>query len=203
MNRAIARQSSPIVVSVEQACHAGGRGFESRRSRQISLHRRHFCCRENVIARSGSIRSGTRRSQHLTRALGRAGLPERVCGPGGGNDEGKSLRAAIALAVLCVGSGWPRRGAGRPRLRRRSRGASATRRWGRSSVERSRSHSTTANRRARRSRWRSCACRQAILRQDRLAVRPGGPAAPGSTSPSSRVPPSSRRRSCAVRSRRL
>jgi hypothetical protein len=34
MNRAIARQSSPIVVSVEQACHAGGRGFESRRSRR-------------------------------------------------------------------------------------------------------------------------------------------------------------------------
>ena len=37
MNRAIARQSSPIVVSVEQACHAGGRGFESRRSRQNTL----------------------------------------------------------------------------------------------------------------------------------------------------------------------
>jgi hypothetical protein len=33
MNRAIARQSSPVVVSAEQACHAGGRGFESRRSR--------------------------------------------------------------------------------------------------------------------------------------------------------------------------
>jgi hypothetical protein len=33
INRAMARQSSPIVVSVEQACHAGGRGFESRRSR--------------------------------------------------------------------------------------------------------------------------------------------------------------------------
>jgi hypothetical protein len=33
INRAIARQSSPIVVSPEQACHAGGRGFESRRSR--------------------------------------------------------------------------------------------------------------------------------------------------------------------------
>jgi hypothetical protein len=33
INRAIARQSSPIVVSVEHACHAGGRGFESRRSR--------------------------------------------------------------------------------------------------------------------------------------------------------------------------
>jgi hypothetical protein len=32
MNRAIARQSSPIVVSVEQACHAGGRGLASRRS---------------------------------------------------------------------------------------------------------------------------------------------------------------------------
>ena len=38
----------------------------------------------------------------------------------------KSLRAAIAPATLCVGSGWPRRGAGRPRRRRRSRGASAT-----------------------------------------------------------------------------
>jgi len=37
MNRAIARQSSPIVVSVEQACHTGGRGFESRRSRSESL----------------------------------------------------------------------------------------------------------------------------------------------------------------------
>src|SRR6266511_6200492 len=34
INRAIARQSSPIVASLEQACHAGGRGFESRRSRK-------------------------------------------------------------------------------------------------------------------------------------------------------------------------
>ncbi|MEO5575579.1 MAG: hypothetical protein ABIR67_05785 [Gaiellaceae bacterium] len=33
INRAIACPSSPIVVSVEQACHAGGRGFDSRRSR--------------------------------------------------------------------------------------------------------------------------------------------------------------------------
>ena len=32
-NRATARQSSRIVASMEQACHAGGRGFESRRSR--------------------------------------------------------------------------------------------------------------------------------------------------------------------------
>ncbi len=39
MNRAIARQSSPIVVSVEQACHAGGRGFESRRSRKVPANR--------------------------------------------------------------------------------------------------------------------------------------------------------------------
>ena len=30
VNRAIARQSSPIVVSMEQACHAGGRGFDAR-----------------------------------------------------------------------------------------------------------------------------------------------------------------------------
>jgi hypothetical protein len=34
INRAITRPSSSIVVSLEQACHAGGRGFESRRSRK-------------------------------------------------------------------------------------------------------------------------------------------------------------------------
>jgi len=39
MSRAIARQSSPIVVSVELACHAGGRGFESRRSRKLPANR--------------------------------------------------------------------------------------------------------------------------------------------------------------------
>jgi hypothetical protein len=36
MNRAIARQSSSIVVFTEQACHAGGRG-EARRSRRKTL----------------------------------------------------------------------------------------------------------------------------------------------------------------------
>jgi hypothetical protein len=36
MNRAIARTSSPIVVTPEAACHAGGRRFESRRSRKNS-----------------------------------------------------------------------------------------------------------------------------------------------------------------------
>jgi hypothetical protein len=34
MNRATARRSSPRVVTLELACHAGGRGFESRRSRR-------------------------------------------------------------------------------------------------------------------------------------------------------------------------
>jgi hypothetical protein len=33
MNRAIPRRSSPTVVTLEPACHAGGRGFESGRSR--------------------------------------------------------------------------------------------------------------------------------------------------------------------------
>jgi hypothetical protein len=42
INRAIARQSSPIVASLEQACHAGGRGFESRRSRLKIPANRHI-----------------------------------------------------------------------------------------------------------------------------------------------------------------
>jgi len=39
MNGVIARQSSPTVVSREVACHAGGRGFESRRSRKVPANR--------------------------------------------------------------------------------------------------------------------------------------------------------------------
>jgi len=44
MNRAIARPSSPIVVTLELACHAGGRGFESRRSRRKHPANRHLRC---------------------------------------------------------------------------------------------------------------------------------------------------------------
>ena len=53
MNRAIARQSSPIVVSVEQACHAGGRGFESRRSRKSPCKSAYCVARRD--ARTGRL----------------------------------------------------------------------------------------------------------------------------------------------------
>jgi hypothetical protein len=60
MNRAIARRSSPTVVSVEQACHAGGRGFESRRSRlQTSLHMRMFRCLLRRVRAIGGQQTGS------------------------------------------------------------------------------------------------------------------------------------------------
>jgi hypothetical protein len=49
-NRAIARQSSSIVVTSEPARHAGGRGFESRRSRQNPA--KQACCVVGSDARS-------------------------------------------------------------------------------------------------------------------------------------------------------
>ena len=44
MNRSIARPSSPTVVTLELACHAGGRGFECRRSRKSPAKLTMFCC---------------------------------------------------------------------------------------------------------------------------------------------------------------
>ncbi len=41
-NEAVQRTSSPRVVVSDSACHAGGRGFESRRSRKQSLQIRMF-----------------------------------------------------------------------------------------------------------------------------------------------------------------
>jgi hypothetical protein len=52
MNRAIPRQSSSTVVTLEPGCHAGGRGFESRRSRLLK-------CLQTGIFRL-LVRRGTR-----------------------------------------------------------------------------------------------------------------------------------------------
>jgi hypothetical protein len=47
INRAIARRSSSIIESLEVACHAGGRGFESRRSRRLKcLQISTSCCQK-------------------------------------------------------------------------------------------------------------------------------------------------------------
>jgi hypothetical protein len=60
MNRAIARQSSPIVASLEHACHAGGRGFESRRSRLLKclavLDARHLKARQGNVQAASELR---------------------------------------------------------------------------------------------------------------------------------------------------
>jgi hypothetical protein len=68
MNRAIARQSSPIVVSVEQACHAGGRGFESRRSRSRSRHFR--ATRGWLRASLASVFASSAPRRHTVAGLG-------------------------------------------------------------------------------------------------------------------------------------
>src|SRR6266508_1574627 len=64
MNRTIARQASPIVVSVEQACHAGGRAFESRRSRPRKfLQIDRLCC---LVGRGNRTRGPNLWSKHLS-----------------------------------------------------------------------------------------------------------------------------------------
>src|SRR5215208_3848166 len=61
MNRAIAGPSSSTVVSLEAACHAGGRGFESRRSRLIVC-----AANEDVVlpGRASSAQRGQQNGQH-------------------------------------------------------------------------------------------------------------------------------------------
>jgi hypothetical protein len=52
VTEAIRRSSSPGVVVPDSACHAGGRGFESRRSRKVPANR-HF-----PVARLGATTAG-------------------------------------------------------------------------------------------------------------------------------------------------
>jgi hypothetical protein len=83
MNRAIARQSSPIVVSVEQACHAGGRGFESRRSRKVPATRHVSLPGEaqcgNAVASEGDERRMSR-TLRLTGPRSRRPTPRSILG---------------------------------------------------------------------------------------------------------------------------
>src|SRR6266540_5013007 len=86
MNRAIARQSSPIVVFVEHACHARGRGFESRRSRSTKwLQTSMLSCllRRDEPSLKGSFAAPAngKRGGHLGEPLQNAPFAIELSGP--------------------------------------------------------------------------------------------------------------------------
>jgi hypothetical protein len=84
MHRAIARQSSPIVASLEHACHAGGRGFESRRSRLSKcLHLGRLCCPSGREQWAGGP---------IKRRANDGALPVAACGTRACWREGRRIR---------------------------------------------------------------------------------------------------------------
>jgi hypothetical protein len=76
MNRAIPCQSWPIVATAEVACHAGGRGFESRRSRR--KHPANWHLSLPILTQStAGFRTGQR--AHPARASGRRPVSVKPC----------------------------------------------------------------------------------------------------------------------------
>ncbi len=143
MNRALA-SSSPIVVSAEQVCHAGGRGFESCRSRLESR----YCERllpssmEFSDGRSGPARP---RAAHPRRPRLCSGRPHRLPPQRQGLGSRRAGRASASLPRVATSS-TPTRSPATPG---RAPGSSSALRLSRSGVSPPPRRALAARRRSR------------------------------------------------------